>query len=136
MWDPHTETAVKQIEAVQRRAARWVVNRYRQTSSVLDMLSDLQWPSLQSRRRQARLSTLFKHVHRKIIIDSSVAPSPQAPNPLRPRTRQSHPLSFENKGCRTTYRQSSFFPRTIREWNALPAPVVLSGTLEAFKRLI
>ena len=133
VWDPHTETAIKQLEAVQRRAARWVVNRYRQTSSVSDMLSDLQWPSLQTRRRQARLANLFKHVNNLMVIDSSVAPSPQTPNPLRPCTRQSHPLTFENKGCRTSYRQSSFFPRTIREWNALPEPAVLSKTLEAFR---
>ena len=136
VWDPHTETAIKQLEAVQRRAARWVVNRYRQTSSVSDMLSDLQWPSLQTRRRQARLTNLFKHVNNLMVIDSSVAPSLQTPNPLRPCTRQSHPLTFENKGCRTSYRQSSFFPRTIREWNALPAPAVLSKSLVAFRGIL
>ena len=111
-----------------------MVNRYRQTSSVSDMLTNLQWESLQARRRQARLSNLYKYVNGLVIIDSAVAPSLQTPNPLRPSTRQSHPLTFENKGCRTLYRQSSFFPRTIREWNALPATAVLSKSLEEFRR--
>ena len=133
VWDPHSATAINQIEAVQRRAARWVVNRYRQTSSVSDMLTNLQWESLETRRRQARLSNLYKYVNGLVVIDSAVAPSLQTPNPLRPSTRQSHPLTFENKGCRTLYRQSSFFPRTIREWNALPASAVLSKSLEAFR---
>ena len=110
-----------------------MVNRYRQTSSVSDMLTNLQWESLETRRRQARLSNLYKFVNGQVVIDSAVAPSLQTPNPLRPSTRQSHPLTFENKGCRTLYRQSSFFPRTIREWNALPATAVLSKSLEAFR---
>ena len=49
VWDPHNTEDITKLEAVQRRAARWVVNRHRQTSSVASMLHDLKWPSLQSR---------------------------------------------------------------------------------------
>ena len=38
VWDPHTRTQINQIEKVQRRAARYVTNRYHNTSSVTDML--------------------------------------------------------------------------------------------------
>ncbi|KAI8487857.1 hypothetical protein Bbelb_343050 [Branchiostoma belcheri] len=31
------------------------------------------------------------------------------------------------------YRQQSFFLRTIRDWNCLPAEVILSPTLDSFK---
>jgi hypothetical protein len=34
------------IEMVQRRAARYVVNRYHNTSSVTSMLKELKWPTL------------------------------------------------------------------------------------------
>ena len=41
VWDPHTRTQINQIEKVQRRAARYVTNRYHNTSSVTDMLQNL-----------------------------------------------------------------------------------------------
>lgn len=34
VWDPHTTKNVKALEALQRRAARWALNRHRRTSSV------------------------------------------------------------------------------------------------------
>ena len=37
IWDPHTRTQINQIEKVQRRAARYVTNRYHNTSSVTDI---------------------------------------------------------------------------------------------------
>ena len=41
IWDPHTKQQKLQIEKIQRRAARYVSNRYHNTSSVTDMMSDL-----------------------------------------------------------------------------------------------
>jgi hypothetical protein len=38
VWDPHIKSDIKKIEMVQRRAARYVTNRQRNTSSVGDML--------------------------------------------------------------------------------------------------
>ena len=43
IWDPHTHTNVQKQEPVQRRAARYVKNIHRNTSSVSDMLSTLNW---------------------------------------------------------------------------------------------
>ena len=76
VWDPYTDAHIQKLESVQRRAARWVVSRYRQTSSVSDMLQDLNWPSLQSRRRQARPVNMYKYIHGLLVIDSPSAPSP------------------------------------------------------------
>ena len=47
VWDPYTVGCINQVEMVQRRAARYVLNRYHYTSSVSDMLSQLGWTSLQ-----------------------------------------------------------------------------------------
>ena len=41
VWDPYTVGCIQQLEMVQRRAARYVLNRYHNTSSVTDMLSQL-----------------------------------------------------------------------------------------------
>jgi hypothetical protein len=37
IWDRHTQQQKLQIEKIQRRAARYVSNRYHNTSSVTDM---------------------------------------------------------------------------------------------------
>ena len=43
VWSPHTATDIQKVEAVQRRAARWVYRDYYYTSSVTVMLKDLNW---------------------------------------------------------------------------------------------
>ena len=53
------QNIINQIEKVQRRAARFVCNRYHNTSSVSDMLSTLNWPSLETRRTKARLIMFY-----------------------------------------------------------------------------
>lgn len=130
VWDPYNAKDINKLEAVQRRAARWVVNRHRQTSSVEDMLNHLCWSSLQERRRRARLIMMYKYVNKLVIINTRSEP---VATPLKRTTRLTHPLMFHLPACRTLYRQKSFFPRTIREWNDLPASVVLNSTLEGFR---
>ena len=38
VWDPHTQVVVQRLEMVQRQAARYVMGRYHNTSSVSDMI--------------------------------------------------------------------------------------------------
>ena len=59
VWDPHQQYLIDNIEMVQRRAARWVKQDYRLTSSVSDMLNDLQWTTLYERRKYCRLITFI-----------------------------------------------------------------------------
>ena len=134
VWDPHNTEDITKLEAVQRRAARWVVNRHRQTSSVASMLHDLKWPSLQSRRRQARLINFFKFVNGCLVITSSRLPT-RSSAPRR-SVRRTNPINFNLPQCRCNYRQKSYFPATIRDWNALPAEAALCDSVEAFKSRI
>ena len=50
VWDCYTAKNMKKVEMVQRRAARWILSRYNRQDSVTDMLNELGWKSLQSRR--------------------------------------------------------------------------------------
>ena len=52
----------KMIEKVQRCAARFVLNDYFYNSSVTDMLSKLQWGSLESRREKSRLHMFYRSI--------------------------------------------------------------------------
>jgi hypothetical protein len=49
VWDPHTKSNISKLEMVQRRAARYTCNRFHNTSSVTNMLTELKWPQLQLR---------------------------------------------------------------------------------------
>ncbi|KAI8479428.1 hypothetical protein Bbelb_428470 [Branchiostoma belcheri] len=130
VWDPHSNKDIATLEKVQRRAARWVCSRYRQTSSVESMLEDLEWETLQQRRRKARLTTFYKLHHGMITVDSRNLPTVSQ---HKRQTRRSHPLTYDMRLCRTTHRQMSFFPRTVAEWNSLPAEVVSAKSLDSFK---
>ena len=58
VWDPHTYYNTQTFEMVQRRAARFVSNRWHNTSSVTGMLSQLEWVPLATRRASTRLCTM------------------------------------------------------------------------------
>ena len=60
-----------ELEMVQRRAARFVLNDYGRQSSVTDMLSTIGWEPLESRCREARLCFLYKLYHGYIKVDVS-----------------------------------------------------------------
>ena len=60
VWSPHTNELKQRIEKVQRNGARFVMGEYRQRSSVTDLLQQLKWDSLESRRLLFQL----KYVHK------------------------------------------------------------------------
>ena len=60
IWSPHSKLQINQIEKVQRTAARWTCRRWRNTSSVGEMLDELEWPSLEARRDQSSLLLFYK----------------------------------------------------------------------------
>ena len=66
VWDPYTQRNIYKLEMVQRRAARFVLGRYNNTSSVGDMLFELGWTSLQTRRQTLRLCMMYK-IHKGLI---------------------------------------------------------------------
>ena len=45
---------------MQKTAARWVCKRWHNTSSVDDMLDELDWPSLEDRRLKSSLTFFYK----------------------------------------------------------------------------
>ena len=81
IWDPSHTNQIKQIEKVQRRAARFTCNRYHNTSSVTDMLEDLDWPTLQVRRLKTRLIMFYNIIHFQVAIYPQIFFSIQIPEP-------------------------------------------------------
>ncbi|XP_068717846.1 uncharacterized protein [Montipora capricornis] len=128
VWDPFTQENQNKIEMVQRRAARFVCNNYSREASVTAMLDELGWRSLKQRRTDQRLIMLYKIVNNLIEVDIV--------NELKPHSRHSrnvHSNSFRVPLERKTYLKYSFLPRTLEQWNALPAFLVTAPSLNAFK---
>ena len=128
VWDPYTEGSIHQLEMVQRRVARYVLNRYHNTSSVSEMLQQFGWCTLQKRRENLRLCTIYKMHNSLVDFNTS-----QYITPSTRLSRNSHPLCYTVPRSRTEQHLQSFFPRTVRQWNSLSTEAVMASTVEAFR---
>ena len=136
IWHPYHDTQIAQVEKVQRTATRWTCRRWRNTSSVGDMLDELEWPSVEARREQSLLVFFYK-IHsgsvQCLLTKISIYLTP-APN-IR-STRTSREFQYTRYLAYSEALKNSFFPRTIPIWNSRPSSVVSSKTPEEFKALI
>ena len=112
VWDPHLKKDVQQLEAVQRRGARFVCNDRDQYSSVSKMIKDLGWDLLADRRRNIRLAMLAK------IVSGRAAVQQDALLKADSRTRANHIYKFRTITAQHQAYKNSFFPRTIPQWNS------------------
>ena len=120
---------------VQRTAALWTCRRWPNTSSVGEMLDELEWPSLEAHRDRSSL-LLFHKIHSGAVSiekDKYLTPARSLKS-----TRSAHSAQY----CRyqtQTYSdalKNSFFPRTIPQWNSLSPLAVNSQTVEEFRALL
>ncbi len=151
VWDPHLQKDINLIERVQRKAARFVKGDYRvylkeeqEYVSVSKMIADLKWKDLADRRRDTRLTLLYKIVHNHVNIEPDETLVPRH-NQYPDRDRQM-PARYDRTatGCANkqnfeqirydinSYRYS-FYPRTVLDWNLLPESTVSTNSVLAFK---
>ena len=138
--DPYFAKDVAKLDGVQRHAARFVTGnprrRYDPEServSVSQLLDELKWESLQSRRQTARCILLFKVLKDLIAVSDDLKPAPSAHGrALRSGTAGNLP----HMRAKNEHFNNSFFPRTIRDWNSLPAAAKTAEELEEFKTKI
>ena len=119
--DPHGIVVQEELEKVQNRAARFVTRNYNfETGSMTGILEQLGWESLHKRRKGSKLILLFKGLRGRASIPCDLQP------PNR-HSRNQHSMSFPVPYARTDIYKYSFFPDTIRDWNALPASIISSA---------
>ena len=109
VWNPHTKSNISKLEMVQRRAARYTCNRFDNTSSVTNMLTELKWPQLQLRRTRTRLIFFYKIIHHLVAIYPTklLVPSDS-------RTRQyTHSHSYRHIHTSLDSYKYSFYSKTI-----------------------
>ena len=107
IWSPQSKLQINQIEKVQRTAARWTCRRWRNKSSVGEMLNELEWPSLEAWRDQSSL-LLFHKIHCGAVSiekDKYMTPAHSLKT-----TRSSHSAQYRRHQTYSDALKNSFFP--------------------------
>ena len=130
VWDTNTENLIKQIESVQRRAARFTMRDYSRYSSPTDMMTKLKWEPLKQRRKIARVTMIHK-----IVNGQAAIPEQKFLQPVkRSSNRNQHTKRFTRPNGKKDCWVDSFFPSTIPVWNKLPQYIVDIKETQAFKK--
>ena len=125
IWDPHLIKDIRALESVQRFATKICLRNW--SLSYQDRLQLLDLDSLFTRRKCAKLCFLFKTVH------SMVAPCFNPTFVQHDYATRRHDLCLRTQLAHTNAFFSSFYNSTVWAWNQLPANVVHSESLPAFK---
>jgi len=128
VWNPYLKKDIKQLEDVEKFALKMITMQWDLGYQDLLRISDIS--SLQSRRVQSSLCTLFKIVHGLCYCP---------PNFVTPRQnyseRTNRQLLLQQPYARTNHYLFSFVPHTVQAWNKLPESVV-TLPLNSFKHRI
>ena len=126
----YTKSSIEKLEAIQRRIARFVVSDYDYSSSISNILNQLDWPSLAISRQVSRLVIFYKIVHRYQV-------ALELPNEIvlfNTITRGHNTcMKYCTPFCRVDVCKNSFYPVTIRLWNTLPEDIIYSNSLRQFR---
>ena len=133
-WDPHHQKDIDTLEAVQRKAARFISNNFRRRTSVTALLTNLDLKSLQQRREASRLSMLYKLHHNQVQIQIPDHFIGQDISTMK--TRSKHEGRYHLITPRTDTYKYSFYPRTIKLWNQLPLSTINAPTVQIFNTLV
>ena len=113
------------LEKVQKRAAIFLPSKYTfEEGSMTGILAELKLePPLQKRRKDSRLTLLYKGLKGKVKIQT---------DDLIQKTdiaETKHSLAFQTPFASTNIYKHSFFPRTIRNLNDLSDSLITSGEM-------
>ena len=128
VWAPYYHTDIYQLEAVQRRATRFVTNCYDRYQSVTDMLRSLEWPILAQHRDHSKIIMMYKIVHNIVHIQPDIPLTYS--NAVNTR---GHHLKMQQPATRIDAYLHSFFPSAVKLWNSLPSNLIDSPSLDNFK---
>lgn len=128
VWFPHTVTNIKKLESIQRKAVRFIHNKYKRTDSPTHLLMKSGLRKLSTRAKHARLKFLFQLLKNNYRIDISKYISFSQARP----TRNKHAHTLTEYACKNDTFKYSFFPLAISEWNQLDATITNIESLSEF----
>ena len=122
---------MKDVEGIQRRAARFVKGCYVPVCKELSQTYSMNWNGHRYSKgdKLSRLTMMFE------IVNDQSCPV-RIPDYVKKKTRITrsvYPKRFINLGSKSNTYIYSFFLRTVKEWNGLPDELIEQETLESFK---
>ena len=150
VWDIYQRTDINTIERVQHRAARFITGDYRsrEPGCITSMLSDLNLPPVEDRRRNIKLPYFYKVVEGVIqAILPQKYPTNRKPGrnirgknfsdfntiSIVSRSVCSNSRGFIVSSCKTDQYKNSFFVKTTLDWDHLRDSFVKCESVEAFR---
>ena len=109
VWEPYFLKDIAEVERIQRLAARFILSDYRTSTSVTNLLKQLELEPLHLRRQISRLKFLYLLYNNSsgLSSDTYLPPVPQR------SARLNHSKVICPYYARTNLFQNSFFPNTI-----------------------
>ena len=106
--------------------SRFVSNNFRRKASVSEMLHNLGWQSLDSRRQDQRLVLFYKIINRLASVETE-----DILTPADSRTRKNHSFKFKHLQANCDSYRYSFFSShyLFSSWNNLPFGIEKVGYL-------
>lgn len=115
VWSPHLATDKDKLESVQRKAIRFIFNRYDRNFSPSEHYHVLSLNRLERRRMCDRLIMLHNIVHKSVRIATPISFTGHTTHV----TRRYNPLNIVPFRCYIDCYKYSFFPSTVDTWNNL-----------------
>lgn len=115
VWSPYTAVDTNKLEAIQKKAIRFIFRRYDRDFSPSSHACALSLEPLAYRRTLERITLLHQIVHGHSHIQAPISLSPTT----RRDTRRSHPLNIVPFQPFVNCFRHSFFPSVVDIWNSL-----------------
>ena len=112
-WNPHQCNNIQTLEKIQCRDARWVMNDYNRYSTELATSPILSYNLIVDSR-----------CFYAAVPNTAALSIPQRFLPTSYPTRNNHQYHYIIPSARTNAYQTSFYPRTIKDWNQLPTHII------------
>ena len=106
IWDPYTQANIYKLEMVQRRAARFVFQKYRMDVSPSPLINELGWETLAERRARSKAILMYRIQNDLIDIPKDIF------QPSNIHFRRSKTV-FKIPTCRINCWKYSFVPTTV-----------------------
>jgi hypothetical protein len=123
VWDPNCLHLENDLERVQKRAGRFVMNNYSfEEGSMTSIMNELGWKQLKQLRQENRLILLHKGLNGYTNIPISDI------NQNKRKQRKGHNHQFQIPHARTDTFKDSFIPKTLKDWNQLDPNILQKST--------
>ena len=120
---------------MQHQAARFVINNFDRMASVTEMLQNVKWDTLATRRLSIQCSMFYKM---KIKVKHGLVgiPFPSCVTPCtRTKSSNFNTCCYQPIQTRVDAYKYSFFVCAIPVWNRLPTSVVTAPSIHQFQSL-